>query len=125
MVHGFETFSFLSQKQLEKIELEYVYLIALVFQGCSYKVPSKLRSTNNDPNLEAFDFSKVEGPPVPDDLITAKLPDKHKFEAGFHLEMIHPVTFKSIDRYLFFLARSDGKTISGWYMINRSMAIGA
>ena len=113
MVHGFETFSFLSQKQLEKIELEYVYLIALVFQGCSYKVPSKLRSTNNDPNLEAFDFSKVEGPPVPDDLITAKLPDKHKFEAGFHLEMIHPVTFKSIDRYLFFWQEVMGKLFQG------------
>ena len=57
-----------------------------------------MRTTISDTDLEAFDFSKVDGPPVPDDLIAAKLPDKHKFEAGFHLEMIHPVTFKSIDR---------------------------
>jgi hypothetical protein len=45
-----------------------------------------------------FDASRAEGPAAPEDLITPKLADKHKFEAGYHLEMIHPLTSKSLER---------------------------
>ena len=76
-----------------------IYFSCFHFQGCSYVVPSKLKCLKE---IESFDISQIEGPSAPNDLISTKLPEKHKFEAGFHLEMIHPITFKSLERFAYF-----------------------
>jgi hypothetical protein len=55
-----------------------------------------LQRENEDTN---FDVSQIPNPSVPNDLILAKLPDKHKFkfEVGLHLEMIHE---RSLERFV-------------------------
>ncbi len=70
------------------------------FQGCSYVVPKKLKSLLKENQEINLDVSQIEGQSVPNDLISTKLPDKHKFEVGFHLEMIHPVTSRSLERFV-------------------------
>ena len=63
-------------------------------------MPKKLKPLVKDNEETNFDISQIEGPSVPNDLISTKLPDKHKFEVGFHLEMIHPVTSRSLERFV-------------------------
>lgn len=72
--------------------------VTIFAQGCSYQIPSRLKRLKENSDLEDFDISKLDGVVAPEDLILPKFPEKHKFEAGFHLEMIHPLTFKSLER---------------------------
>ncbi len=51
---------------------------------------------HSDPDFDHTNFSQI--PSVPSDLISAKLPKKHKFYLGYHLEMIHPITSKSLEK---------------------------
>ena len=63
-------------------------------------MPKKLKPLLKENEETNFDISQIEGLTVPNDLISTKLPDKHKFEVGFHLEMIHPVTSRSLERFV-------------------------
>ena len=63
-------------------------------------MPKKLKPLLKENEETNFDISLIEGLTVPNDLISTKLPDKHKFEVGFHLEMIHPVTSRSLERFV-------------------------
>lgn len=67
-------------------------------KGLKYVVPSHLISSYKDVNVN--EAKTIDAPSVPEDLfqVSDKEPEKHKFEVGLHLEMIHPTTFQSLER---------------------------